>query len=486
MVRVTRRQFLSTAAILIGTSSIAVATGCAPAATPTTAPAAPKPAEPTKAPEAAKAAEPTKAPEAAKPAEVKPTEAAKPAAAPAAAIKGTSLAFIGGTYFVAPAQELFKKQIETWGKDNGVTVSADFMNWPDLQAKIAAAIASGSGADCVELWPVWNFLYKDALLEVGDIAETVEKGGGGWTAYVGATAKVGGKYLSIPHGNTNGGINIRTSWFKEAGADVSKGGKGLDLTWDDFFALGKKLKAAGHPIGQGLGHSLGDPPGMCYPFMWSYGAMEVEKDGKTVAFNKPEFVDGMKKFIQGWKDGFDPTGLSWDDSNNNRAFLAGQISATYNGSSIYVAAKKEQPKIAEDMDHMLMPKGPSGRFYQLGTKSMAIMKKTKNPEGAKAFWKWWFDDKQFGEWFRLQEGYYLANTIKYENDPMWDKDPKIWAFKEQSKYGRDQGFAGDPGEKSSLAWSKYIVVDTFAKAIQGGDAESAIKWGADELKKIYG
>ena len=59
-------------------------------------------------------------------------------------------------------------------------------------------------------------------------------------------------------------------------------------------------------------------------------------------------------------------------------------------------------KNAEDMDHMLIPKGPAGRFYQLGTKSMAIMKKTKNPEGAKAFWKWWFDDKQFGEWFRQQ------------------------------------------------------------------------------------
>ena len=80
--------------------------------------------------------------------------------------------------------------------------------------------------------------------------------------------------------------------------------------------------------------------------MWANGAMEVEADGKTVAFNKPEFVDAMKRFIQAWKDGYDETGTSWDDSANNRAYLAGQISSTYNGSSIYFTAKKDNPAIA--------------------------------------------------------------------------------------------------------------------------------------------
>jgi multiple sugar transport system substrate-binding protein len=42
-----------------------------------------------------------------------------------------------------------------------------------------------------------------------------------------------------------------------------------------------------------------------------------------------------------------------------------------------------------------------------------------------------------------------------------------------------------PNEKAAMVRSKYIVVDTFAKAVQSGDAASAIKWGADELTKIY-
>lgn len=43
-----------------------------------------------------------------------------------------------------------------------------------------------------------------------------------------------------------------------------------------------------------------------------------------------------------------------------------------------------------------------------------------------------------------------------------------------------------PNEKAALAWSKYIVVDTFAKAVLSGDAKASIEWGAEELKRIYG
>ena len=247
-----------------------------------------------------------------------------------------------------------------------------------------------------------------------------------------------------------------------------------------------KLKAKGKPFGQALGHSTGDPPSFAYPYVWAHGAMEVDKDGKTVLFNKPEFVDGMKKFIQAWKDGYDETGTSWDDSNNNRAFLSDQISCTTNGSSIYFAAKKDKPDIAKDMHHMLIPKGPAGRFYWLGSRTFAILKNSKNIAGAKEYLKWWFQDKQYEEWWRLQEGYHLQPTVKLSNDPMWDKDPKMSPFRDQPKYGRDLGYAGPPNEKASLAYSKYIMVDTFAKAVQSGDAKASIEWGAEQLKRIYG
>ena len=48
------------------------------------------------------------------------------------------------------------------------------------------------------------------------------------------------------------------------------------------------------------------------------------------------------------------------------------------------------------------------------------------------------------------------------------------------------GFAGPPSAKATEVYTKYIIVDMFAKGVQGTKAEDAVKWAAGELKKIYG
>ncbi len=455
--RITRRQLLI--GLTAGAASVAAAacsTGTPTA--PTTAPAAPA------APAAAGA---TSAP------------AAAPTSAPAV-LKGTTLAFLGGTYFVQAAQQKFVEQLNEWGKQQGVTVSADFLNWPDLQAKVAAAIQSGGGGDVFHFWPGWAFLYKDNMVDLTDIANNLGSQQGGFYDWASSVCKVGNQFLAVPIGTSNAAWNYRISYLKQAGYDK------FPATWDEFFVMGKKLKAMGKPVGQALGHSLGDPSSFAYPYMWAHGAMEVESDGKTIAFNKPQFVDGMKAFMQGWKDGFDETGLSWDDSSNNRAFLADQLSVTLNGSSIYETAKKDAPNIAADMDHADPPKGPAGQFYELQGQSFGILKNSKNVAGAKDFLKWWFDQKQFGDWLHAQNVYQLPPTKSWANDPMWTKDPKTAAFGREVNFGRVDGYAGPLNDKAALARSKYIIVDTFAKAVQSGDAQGSISWGADQLKQIYG
>ncbi len=456
--RLTRRELLI--ALGAGAATVAAAAcSSAPAAAPTQAPAA-KPA----------AGAPTSAPAAAAPA----------APAAPAALKGTTLAFLGGTYFVPAAQELFKNQLNEWGKANGVTVTADFLNWPDLQAKIAAAIQSGAGGDVFHLWPGWASLYADNMLDVTDVAEPIDKAEGGYYDWVTKGIKINGKFLSVPTGTTNAAINYRKSYLKQAGAEK------FPDTWEELFTVGKKLKAMGKPIGQSLGHSTGDPVGFVYPYMWSYGAMEVAEDGKTVKFNTPEFVDAMKRFIQAWKDAYDETGLQWDDAANNRAFLSDQISICYNGSSIYEAAKKDAPKIAEDMDHADQPKGPAGRFYQLGGHSFGVLKNSKNTAGAKDFLKWWTDKARFDPWIHAQGVYQLPPTKRWEKDPMWTSDPKYAAFGREAQFGRNIGYGGDLNAKAALVNSKYIIVDVFSKAVTSGDAAGAIKWGEEQLKQVYG
>jgi multiple sugar transport system substrate-binding protein len=224
--------------------------------------------------------------------------------------------------------------------------------------------------------------------------------------------------------------------------------------------------------------------------MWSYGAMEVEEDGTTVAFDTPEFRDAMEMFIQGWKDGFDETGLGWDDSTNNSAYLAGEISMTQNGSSIYLAAadpegENSNPEIAEDTYHAALPGGPAGKFAVLGSRSMGILNYSPNQDVAKAFLEWWFQEEQFLSWLQAFEGYIIPPGPAFIEDEVFTADPKLAEFVNIVNYGRNKGYAGPANQKSAQSAAQYIVVNAFAEAVQSGDAGAAIEQGARLLERVY-
>ena len=58
-------------------------------------------------------------------------------------------------------------------------------------------------------------------------------------------------------------------------------------------------------------------------------------------------------------------------------------------------------------------------------------------------------------------------------------------FRDAASKLRLFGYAGPPSAKASEAYSKYIIIDMYAKAFQGTSAEEAVKWAEGELKKIY-
>lgn len=418
----------------------------------------------------------------------------QPRRAAALQAKG-KLSILAGSYFVPEAQDFFDQQTQEWASQNGYDVQTDYINWPDIQAKISAAVESGSGPDIVELRDTWTFLYYEQLMDMNDLAGSLGEGGGGYYDWVKNTVAVDNKWYSIPVGTSSVAFAYRISYLEQAG--VQNAATTFPQTWEDLFAVGKNLKAMGKPLGQALGHSTGDPPGFAYPYMWSYGAMEVEEDGKTVAFNKDTFVEGMNTFIQAWKDGFDETGLSWDDSANNRAFLSDQISATMNGSSIYLSAQKAKAGIdpgtdyqvvvdPADINHAGLPSGPAGRFNVLGSWSYGVLKYSKNQDAAKSFLQWWLSPDQFQAWLSAQKGYIIPPVPKYVELPVFTEDPKLAPYLDVVNYGRNKGYAGPANQKAARVSSQYIITDTFAKAIQTGDAKGAIEEGARLLERIYG
>ena len=58
-------------------------------------------------------------------------------------------------------------------------------------------------------------------------------------------------------------------------------------------------------------------------------------------------------------------------------------------------------------------------------------------------------------------------------------------FHDLPSKGQLAGYAGPPDRRSGEVVSKYIVVDMYAKAIQGMPAEDAAKWAHGEVAKVY-
>jgi multiple sugar transport system substrate-binding protein len=419
--------------------------------------------------------------------------AAAPRSAPARQLSG-SLTVLAGSYFVPEGQEFFDQQCQEWGSQNGVDVQADYINWPDIQARVSSSVDSGAGPDIVEMRETWPYLYYEQMVDLADVAQRLGDQGGNYYEWAVNTAGVDGHLYSIPIGTSSVAYTYRISYLEQAGfADAATT---FPQTWEELFSLGKELKAMGKPLGQALGHSTGDPPSFAYSYMWAYGAMEVEEDGKTVAFNKPEFVEGMNTFVQAWTDAFDETGLSWDDGANNRGFLSDQLSATMNGSSIYLAAQKAASGIdpgtdyevvvdPADINHAGLPSGPAGRFNALGSWSYAVMKYSENQEAAKAFLEWWLSPEQYTAWLEANKGYMIPSLPNYASLPVYTADPKLLPYLDVVNYGRNKGYAGPSNQEAARVNAQYIVSDTFAKAIESGDAAGAIEEGARLMERIY-
>jgi multiple sugar transport system substrate-binding protein len=294
--------------------------------------------------------------------------------------------------------------------------------------------------------------------------------------------------MALPHSIVPGLIAYRKSWFDEIGATT------FPKTYEELRQVAAKLKKKGKPYGQTLGHTFGDAPGWAYPLMWNYGGMEVDKNGKT-AIDSKGTADAVKFMTAFWKDGCDEGGLAWDDTNNNRAFLAGEICASLNGASIYIAAKRGQDKIKDekgepmvrDIQHARLPAGPAGSSSYQASFHHAVMKYSKNQKLAKDFLKWMHGQEQFGKWFQVAEGFSIGSTKVWERNPLWTTiDEPMKGFRTAPDNSRVIGFAGPPSAKATEAYTKYVMVDMFAKGVQGMKAEDAVKWAAGELKKIYG
>jgi multiple sugar transport system substrate-binding protein len=390
------------------------------------------------------------------------------------------LHYLQWTSFVPAADVEVKRQAEAFKKATGIDVTVEMINQNDMAARITAAVESRSGADVIQMNDNQPHLFAAGLADHSALVEELL----GDQAYKWASGAVtvDGVARGVPLFNIGNAIVYRKDVFEELGLKVPN-------TWDEYLEVGKVLKNNNLPVGQTLGHTFGDAPTFCYPFLWSFGGQEVDEDGKTVVIDSEGTHKALTFMKEFWEAACDPGGFAWDDTSNNRAFLGQTIGATLNGASIYIVARREAdkyPGFADKLDHFLSPEGPSGRFHLVGPRALSIMEHSPNKEAAAEYIRWTSRDDNFDKFMTVNNGYIQGVTPKWENHPVWKSDPAIAIFATNPRYGRSAGYAGPWNRPSGEVQEKYIIVDMFARAARGEDPKEIAAWGQKELENVYG
>jgi multiple sugar transport system substrate-binding protein len=145
---------------------------------------------------------------------------------------------------------------------------------------------------------------------------------------------------------------------------------------------------------------------------------------------------------------------------------------TTNGISVYYAAKNSQdPKVkamADDIGHANLPVGPVGKPTELNLFfPMMLFKYSKVPNAAKAYLAFMMEKEQYEPWQQAAIGYVSHPLKAYENNPLWESDPKIIPYRDSMKIMLPNGYSGPMGYASAACLADFIMVNMVAEAVSG-------------------
>lgn len=375
---------------------------------------------------------------------------------------GATLRVLRWSAFVQGDEDAWLANTKKFTEETGVEVRVDKESWEDIRPKAAVAASVGSGPDIMFVWFDDPFQYPDKLLDVTPLATALGEQYGGW--YEGPQKYVtkDGNFIGLPLATIGNAICYRESHVKAAGfSEFPKDTAG-------FLELCKAMKAKGTPAGFPHGHAVGDGNNYAHWLLWSHGGKMVDESG-TVVINSPETIAALN-YAKALYETFIPGTESWLDVNNNRAFLAGEVSLTANGVSLYYAAKKDEKlaDMAADIKTVAFPVGTTGEAAELfQTTSTVIFKYTKYPKAAQAYLNYMFQKPQMSAWIEGSSAYCCQTLKAYADNPIWTSDPNHAPYAKASETLRNNGHAGPLGYSSAAVMADYVLVDMFAEAVTG-------------------
>ena len=378
--------------------------------------------------------------------------------------KGAHLRFLRWKRFVQGDEDQWLESTRQFTEHTGVPVQVESVSLEDLPSKAAMAANVGAGPDIVMGSYGQPQLYPDKCLDLSELANYLAAKYGGWYDAVKAYCTSEGRWIALGLAFPTSCVVYRESMIKAAGFST------IPRDLDGFLKLCRALSARGTPAGFALGNAIGDGTTWCHWLVWSHGGKLVDESGR-VTINSRQTVAALE-YARELYPTLVPGTLSWLDPSNNKAFLAGQVSLTYNGISIYYAAKNSPDPalkaIAVDTQHAHFPVGPVGRPTELSPFAPAwVFNYTRYPNAAREYLRFMLERDRYEVWLKAAQGYFAQTLRAYEADPIWTEDPKNTPFRDGPSMTLHPGYAGKEGVASASAVADFVVVNMVAEAATG-------------------
>ena len=225
-----------------------------------------------------------------------------------------------------------------------------------------------TGPDIIMAVNNWAQLYADSVVDVSDVAEEIGKAQGGYYETAQAVAYDGKKWIAVPYTILGVLIANRTSWLNEVGY-------GPDKFPADLGGIPRRPARSSRPRATRSARRWRMPLATRPRFWYPVSVVVGRQGGRGRRQDRRAEQQGDDRIgqIRGRRSGrmLRRGRLAWDDSGNNRAFLAGTISCHQQRRLDLSRWPRSKPDtyqtetgkpIKDDIFHAPLPKGPAGQF----------------------------------------------------------------------------------------------------------------------------
>jgi multiple sugar transport system substrate-binding protein len=389
----------------------------------------------------------------------------------------------------------FEAYAELNGWDIEITDVAGYTGGGDLFQKLLASVQAGDPPDLLLHTPsVRNFVTLGLVQPVDDLVAEMIAAYGDVIPGAVFSSTVDDTWYAVPFFTRTGGYFVRQDVFEANGIDIIEGTEYYETMRDSALAISKPDE---NMWGWGVTvNRSGDGNAAVQNVIFRYGGHLQDETGDKVTFNSPETVEALKWLAETftaeqWAPMLPPGILSWTDTSNNEAFLAGQIAITQNSGTVYAKAVYDQVPFADDIAFIPYPRRISDdarldflsdgmRFY--------IITDAKNPEAASDVIRHFLTPPVQERVWTISTGYALPSYASGADHPIITGNPNGARAMEMALV--DTGFYGLawPGPVNEAVGSigeGVFFTDMMSEIIQGRSAEEVVADYHDQFVQIY-